>query len=267
MGLLPEEETSKAKAREHERRQIYAAAAGERLRAAHHCGFSLLPYEELARVASTWYAAAAEAMLRGNYAPIGNLVCDEARVASEHGFELEDVLELLRVCRRTAVEKDGWNEDELTNIDAVIDDALAVLRGTVEWKIPEGLNYLAGETAASREGARQPRDAAETAVKAAQPRSERRGHTRTKLRLPIRVRGVLGGKPVDEITRTENVAKGGVYFVSTKPYYEGAQLQVMYPYWTTPGAIHHEYPAEVVRVDEKEAKAKGVAVKFTVSLG
>ena len=55
--------------------------------------------------------------------------------------------------------------------------------------------------------------------------------------------------------------------MSDKPYFKGAHLQVMYPYWSTPGAINHEYPAEVVRLDAREGKARGVAVQFKVSLG
>lgn len=263
MDLLPEAETTKAKSRQDERRQLYAAAAGGRLRAAESCQFSLLPYEELVRVAATWYEAAAEAMLRGNYAAIDDLIRAQARVAAEQGFELEDLLELLRVCRRAAIEKDGWNEDQFCDVDAVIDDALAALRGKVAWEIPAGLNYVTGETAADRERAQREREAA----KAAEPRGERRIHGRNKLRLPLRVRGMLTAGPVDEVTRTENLAKGGVYFLSDNPYFRGAAVQVVYPYWTTPGAVNKEYPAEVVRVDTREGKAKGVALKFKVSLG
>jgi hypothetical protein len=267
MDLLPEAETTKAKSRQDERRQVYAAAAGERLRGAENCQFSLLPYEELVRVASTWYDAAAEAMLRGNYSAIDDLIRAQTRVAAEQGFELDDLLELLRLCRRVAIEKDGWNEDQFTDVDAVIDDALAALRGQVAWEIPAGLNYVTGQTAADREQAKRDREAAEAAAQAAQPRGERRVHGRNKLRMPIRIRGVLGEGPVDEVTRTENVAKGGVYFLSDKPYFKGAALQVVYPYWTTPGAVNKEYPAEVVRLDEKEGKPRGIAVRFKVSLG
>lgn len=267
MDLLPEQESTKAKSRQDERRQVYAVAAGEALRAAADCQFALLPYEELVRVASTWYEAAAEAMLRGNYASVDDLIRAQAAVAAEQGFTLEDLLELLRICRRVAIEKDGWNEDQFGDVDAVTDDALAALRGKVAWAIPAGLNYVTGETAASRDRAQRDQEAAAVAAKAAEPRGERRTHTRNKLRLPIRVRGVLAEGPVDEVTRTENVAKGGVYFFSDKLYFKTVRLQVMYPYWSTPGAINHEYPTEVVRVDEREGKAKGVAVKFLVSLG
>src|SRR3989304_8793258 len=118
MDLLPEAETTKAKARQDERRQVYAAAAGERLRAAENCQLSLLPDEELVRVASTWYEAAAEAMLRGNYSATDDLIRAQTRVAAEQGFELDDLLELLRLCPRVAVATDGRNAAQFTDLRA-----------------------------------------------------------------------------------------------------------------------------------------------------
>ena len=267
MPFESEAETTKAQSRQQERLQRYAAAAGEALRAAGECQFSLLPYEELVRVGGAWYEACAGGMLRGNYGPVDDWVRAQAQVAAEQGFELNDLLQLLRLCRQTAIEKDGWNEDQFADVDAIIDEALAALRQKVSWDIPPGLNYLTGLTLADREQTQREQEARAAAVLAAQPRGERRTHGRNKLRLPIRVRGVLGSGQVEEITRTENVARGGVYFLSTNPYFKGANLQVVYPYWTTPGAMNREYPAEVVRLDERDEKTKGVAVKFKVSLG
>lgn len=262
-----EQETTIAQARQNERRDRYAAVAGERLRAAADCQFSLLPYDELVRVAATWYTACADAVLRGNYAPIDTLVREQARVAAEQGFELLDLMQLLRLCRQAAIEKEGWNKDLFADVDAIIDEALATLRQKVNWDIPEGLNYLTGLSKADRERAVAEQKQLEEVAEAAEPHGERRTHRRNKLRLPIRVRGLLGLGPVDEITRTENVAKGGVYFVTPNPYFKTASLQVIYPFWSTPDAIHKEYPAEVVRVDEREDGTKGVAIKFLVSLG
>lgn len=264
-----EQESTIAQTRQNERRDRYAAVAGERLRGASDCQFSLLPYDELVRVAATWYTACADAVLRGNYAPIDNLVREQARVAAEQGFELLDLMQLLRLCRQVAIEKEGWNEDLFADVDAIIDEALAALRQQVSWDIPDGLNYLTGLSKADRERTLAELKAQEEAARvvAAEAHGERRIHRRNKLRLPIRVRGLLGLGPVDEFTRTENVAKGGVYFVSEHPYFKTASLQVIYPYWSTPDALHHEYPAEVVRVDEREDGKKGVAIKFLVSLG
>lgn len=259
MRLVPREEPREARARRKARRERYAAAAGERLRAASDCQFSLLPYEELARTAALWYDACAEAVLKGNYVSLDNLVRHQARVAAKQGFTLADLLELLRLCRQVAIEKEGWNEDQFAEVDAVIDEALGRLRPDLvgAWTIPEGLNYLTGKSHAHRE-----QEERAPATKAA----ERRTHGRSKLRLLIRVRGLLASGPVDETTRTENVAKGGIYFLSRNAYFKGMNLQVTYPYWDTPGAINKEYPAEVVRIEER-GNTRGVAVKFLVSLG
>ena len=75
-------------ARQNEHRERYAAVAAEDLRAASECQFSLLPYEELARLAGLWYDACAEATLRGNYAPVDGWVRNQARAAADHAFEL-----------------------------------------------------------------------------------------------------------------------------------------------------------------------------------
>lgn len=261
MRIPPEDESSEARARQQARRDRYAAVAGERLRAARDCQFSLLPYEELVRTAALWYEACAEALLDGNYTSLDTLVRNQARVAAAQGFELADLLELLRLCRQAAIEKEGWKEDQFADVDGVIDDALASLRPQVAWAIPEGLNYLSGKSRADRE-----QEERQAAAQAAQPGRERRTHRRNKLRLPIRVRGLLSRGPVDEITRTENLAKGGLYFLSHHAYFKRMKLLVTYPYWETPGAINQEYPAEVVRIDEL-GETRGVAVKFLVSLG
>ncbi|MFQ5777398.1 MAG: PilZ domain-containing protein [Terriglobia bacterium] len=244
-----------------ERQDRYAAAAAERLRAASDCQFSLLPHQELARTAAGWYEACAQGMLRSNFAPIDDWVGEHARLAADQGFELTDLLALLRLCRQTAIEKEGWNEDVFADVDAVIDEALARLRGQVSWAIPEGLNYLTGKSHADREKEK------EEAAVPAETGGERRTHRRNKLRLPIRLRGLLSTGPLEETTRTENVAKGGLYFTSRNPYFLGQRLQVIYPYWDNPGAINDEYPAEVVRVAELSEKRKGVALKFLASLG
>lgn len=113
----------------------------------------------------------------------------------------------------------------------------------------------------SGSGAEQP----DCAGNEGRPR-ERRRYGRGRLRLPILVRGLRDkGEEVIEVTRTENIGRGGLYFVSHRPYFKGARLQVAFPYWDDPGAINREYPAEVIRVDEHQ-EGKGVAIKFLVSL-
>ncbi len=252
-------EQDEALARQKKRREHYAAAAAERLHQADDCQFSLLPYQELERTAGTWFEAAHEALMRANYGPLDALIREQVRVAAEQGFELDDLLLLLRGLRQTAIEGEGWNEEHLVEMDTVVDEALAALRGQTVWEIPKGLNYLTGKTEADLERERM-------AAEAAKGKADRRGFGRNKLHLPIRVTAFLPGGPVDEITRTENVAKGGIYFLSEHPYYKSVRVHVKYPYWESPGAINPDYEAEVVRVDERESH-NGIALHFLRDIG
>lgn len=252
-----EPESDEAAARQKTRRERYATAAAERLHAATDCQFSLLPYQELARAAGTWYDAATEALLRANYGPLDALIREQVRVAAEQGFELDDILLLLRLLREAAIKEEGWNEEQFGELDQVIDEALQTLRGRVAWSIPEGLNYLTGQSLAERE----------LAVAVSKKPSERRTHGRNKLHLPIRVKTYLPVGAVDEVTRTENVARGGLCFLSKNSYFKDVRLHIMYPYWETPGAINTEYPAEVVRIDDRPDEYKGIAVRFLVDIG
>ena len=252
-----EEESSDSAGRGKARREHYAEVAAERLHGAADCQFCLLPYQELARAAGIWFEAASEAMMRANYGPLDEMIRDQVRIASEQGFELDDILQLLRILRETAIKEEGWNPDQLAELDDVIDEALQALRGNVTWTIPEGLKYLTGESRDQRGFARPAKEES----------SERRKNTRNHLRLPIRVKTYLPIGAVDEITRTENVARGGLYFLSKNAYYKDVRLHIMYPYWNTPGAINPEYPAEVVRIDDEGSDIKGIAVRFLVDLG
>lgn len=253
-----DQESDEAVSRQKTRRERYANAAAERLHNATDCQFSLLPFPELARAAGLWYEAVTEAMLRANYGPLDAMIRDEVRVAAEQGFELDDILQLLRLFRAVAIKEEGWNEEQFGELDQVVDEALQTLRGRVAWSIPEGLNYLTGQSLAERE--------LELGVAGTKP-SERRTHGRNKLHLPIRVKTYLPVGAVDEVTRTENVARGGLYFLSKNSYFKDVRLHIMYPYWETPGAINTEYPAEVVRIDDRPEDYKGIAVHFLVDIG
>jgi len=248
-----------AETRPNDRRERYVTRAAERFCLANGSRYSLLPYQELARLAGLWYDACAEATLRGNYAPLADWVRNQAQAAADQGFELADLLQFLRVCRQVAIEKEGWNEDLFAELDAIIDEAFANLRHLLPWNIPEGLNYLTGK-------GRVDHAWEEYAASIIKPRRDRRAYCRNKLRFPIRVRGRLRTGSVDEFVYTENVARGGLYFLSNRPYFKGAKVGVIYPYWDTYGAINREYPAEVVRIDD-HSTAKGVAIKFLVNLG
>ena len=247
-----------AESRHRQRREAFASVTGTRLRAVTDCQFALLPYEELARVAANWYEACAQAMVRGNYGPMDELVRQQARVAADQGFALDDVLQLLRHCRRAAIEVERWSEEEFADVDALIDQALRCLAGQVPWDIPEELSYLTGK------GRSAPTQPILPGLRQRHP--ERRSFQRNRLRLPIRVRASFRTGPVEETTHTLNVARGGLYFLSGHPYVAGLRLLVTYPYWQDPDAINREYPARVVRVESQADGRCGVAVQFLVSL-
>jgi hypothetical protein len=251
---MPIEDSTRPVVREGWRRERYATAAAEQIRDAKECQFSFLPFDELARVASFWYEAAADGMLRGNYAGVDRWIRSQARVAAEQGFELPSLLQLLRICRQVAIEKEGWQSEQFAEVDAVINECLATLKTQVSWEIPEGLDYISGK-------------GREAVAKTEGERGERRVHNRSALRMPIRVSGYHLGESLDEYTKTENVARGGLYFITQQNYARGIRVLVTYPYSRDPGAMNVDYPAEVVRVDELPEGKKGVAVRFLVSLG
>ncbi len=252
---MPIEDSTRPVVREGWRRERYATSAAEQIRDAKECQFSFLPFDELAHVASFWYEAASEGMLRGNYAGIDKWVRSQARIASEQGFELPSLLQLLRICRQVAVEKEGWQSEQFAEVDAVINECLAALRTHVTWEIPDGLDYITGK-------------GRDVEVKlAAGERGERRIHNRSPLRMPIRVSGYHLGESLDEYTKTENVARGGLYFITKQNYARGIRLLVTYPYSREPGAMNVDYPGEVIRIDDLPEDKKGVAIKFLVSLG
>jgi PilZ domain len=259
---------------------VFGATVAKKIRAAAHCQFALLPHEELARLASGWYEASAQAMLSGNYVPLSTWTQEQARRAAGQNFELEDVLELLRICRGAAIQGDQWREDALSVIDDTINDALRSLGSGVVWAIPGTLTYVSAN-AARPERAPQPRVAEQTAVSAAvleqpeassEPWSEnssgdRRDFGRNGLRFPIRVR-TAGDRCIDELSYSENVSRSGLYFYTRSTSYRMQMtVKVTYPYWTERGAINREYDAKVVRLDRMTDGSFGVAVEFTESLG
>jgi len=277
--LFDEDKVTEAKESQRQRGVAFGAFTAERIRAARNCRFSLLPHEALARLASTWYDASAQAMLDSNYAPINNWTQVQSQLAAEERFDLEDVLELLRICRRTAIQKERWSEDVFSVVDDAINEALVSIAPGVPWTIPRTLDYVTGlaklESAApARDGKAPDRDSILDQQEA--PREswsdnwsdDRRDFGRNCLRLPIQVRVAGPGTFLDEITRTQNVSRSGLYFVSARStYVPEMALKVTYPYWTELGAINREYSAKIVRIDHMKDGYVGIAVEFTESLG
>lgn len=84
--------------------------------------------------------------------------------------------------------------------------------------------------------------------------AENRRHRRSALQLPVRVRDFYGGT---EVTRTENVSKGGFCFVSEKQYQVGEILLVACPY--DPSTAHHiEVRVRVSRCHRVEGSARQI---------
>ncbi len=263
--LLQKTEVTKSQARQQRQRcERFAAGTADAIGAAGQCLFSLLPYQERVRQAASWYDACAQAMLRCNFAPLDEWIRQQACLAADEHFGLEDLLQLLRICRRSALEIDGWDEDVFSAVDEVINEGLLAIRANVSWNIPDRLNYL---KEAESEPVLQPESSASDPVACAEVREgERRGSGRNRLALPIRVRCTSKQSQIDEITLTLNVSLRGLYFRTQENYQIGSPLQVTYPYWTGPGSINREYSARVARLDRLPDRAWGVAVEFLQNL-
>jgi len=203
-------------------------------------------------------------MLHCNFAPLDEWIRRHACLAAEQHFEFEDLLQLLRICRRSAIEIDGWDEDVFSAVDDVINEGLIAIREKVSWNIPDHLNYLK-ET--QSEPALLPECNSPDQIARAEAREgERRVAGRNQLALPIRVRSLTEQCQSEEITRTENVSLGGLYFTTQGNYQIGSRLLVTYPHWTGPGSINREYSARVARLDRLPDHTLGVAVEFLQNL-
>lgn len=95
---------------------------------------------------------------------------------------------------------------------------------------------------------------------------ERRAAGRNHLQFPIRVRSAAGQWRAEEVTVTQNISRGGLYFVTEGHYQEEQLLKVCYPYWTDSGAINQEYSAKVGRIERLSKKTWGVAGHFFESV-
>jgi hypothetical protein len=81
--------------------------------------------------------------------------------------------------------------------------------------------------------------------------SDQRRHRRIALQLPVLLRDYYGG---GEITKTENISKGGFCFVTEKTYHVGEGVVVVCPY--DPRGQNIEVRARVVRVREIEGSPR-----------
>lgn len=259
-----EPETTGAQLLQRQRCEVLAAQIAEKIAAAEDCLFSLLPKEELARQVGDWYEASSQAMLRGNYAPMDAWIRRQACLAAEQGFELRDLLKLLRICRGSAIELERWNEDFFSLVDEVINEGLTAIRPTVAWTIPVGLNYLSGR---AEQPQTTPQEEAAAEPIAEQREGERRAFGRNRLQLPIRICGATSHGWLEEITHSQNVSRSGLYFVTRINYEADMALRLTYPYWKEPGSMNWEYPAKVVRLVSLPERTWGVALEFARGRG
>lgn len=239
------------------RREEFATRVAESLRRAEACRFSFLPFDELQTIAVGWFDACAEGMLQGSFVRLDAWLRSAVRLAAEQGFQLDDFLALLQTCRRVAIDEIGWQEDLLADLDVTLNESLAYMRSDVPWTIPEGFDYRTGS---------QPTEQLEEAA-TEENSGERRGHDRSQLSLPLRVRASTRGWKVEEFNKTANVARGGVYFQTRHTYMEDMHVLVTYPYSDAADAINRDYPAEIVRLDKLANGRTGVALRFKVNLG
>ena len=92
----------------------------------------------------------------------------------------------------------------------------------------------------------------------------RRGQRRVALQVPVRVRANSPNSQFEEITRTVNVCRNGIYIQSERPYAKGSPIYVAMNYSPRESATAPEQKATVVRVDSLAGTAaRGVAIQLT----
>ncbi|HEV2520903.1 MAG TPA: PilZ domain-containing protein [Candidatus Acidoferrales bacterium] len=239
-----------------QRCQSFASLTADRIRTDEKCLFSLLPSDELARLAAGWYEACSQAMLRGNFAPIDKWIRSQSATAAAEGFTLEDVLELLRICRDSAFETERWSQNVFSKVEEVINEAV---RSTCGWPALSEEDWVALAPDGS--------ELNPFSVPTEEPPGERRTFERNRLQIPIRIFSSGGKWKAEEITVTKSISRGGLYFVTQGNYLVDQIVKVSYPNWTDHGAVNREYSAKVVRLDRVADHTWGVAIHFLESLG
>lgn len=238
----------------------FANRTAEKIRAAHNCAFSKFDHQELVQCVTAWHESCAQAMLRGNYSLIDRWVCKLGRVATEHRLELEDLLEMLRICRSSAIEIEQWEPDVLLSVDDVINESLYSGVKNPAWKISADVDYRGTNSA------KPPLIESATIVAEKVPLDrgrERRFAARMSRQLSVRVTGNgITGYHLDLVVQTESLSSNGLYFLAYEPFSAGLDLLVRYLSSKDPGANNKAFPAKVVRVDRRIGKSRGIAIQF-----
>ena len=91
----------------------------------------------------------------------------------------------------------------------------------------------------------------------------RRTERRVALQLPVRLRVNTNGAQFEEVTRTVNVGRNGIYFQTERPYSKGLPTFVALHYSPREPGLLTEQKGTVVRVDSSPGSpARGVAIQL-----
>lgn len=94
------------------------------------------------------------------------------------------------------------------------------------------------------------------------PIVERRRRKRAKITAQVHVRGVNTPEAFEEICKSVDVSRDGLFFTSMRAgYWKGQQLDVTFPYSNAASALNQAQRAEIVRVSSQNGQ-HGIAVQF-----
>jgi hypothetical protein len=91
----------------------------------------------------------------------------------------------------------------------------------------------------------------------------RRVHRRVALQVPVRLRVSSAAAQFEEVTRTMNVCRNGIYIQTERPYSKGLPIYVAMNYSAREPGSTQEQRATVVRVDPiPGSTARGIAIQI-----
>jgi hypothetical protein len=157
--------------------------------------------------------------------------------SEEEGAESKALLECRR-CHAVALMRLSLVEVEVLETSGLLTRPCTTCELATPWGYAEKQVAMSGP----RDEAAMVAEAAAEARAAGQGGIEQRKHRRVSLQLPVLVRDYYGGV---EVTKTENVSKGGFCFVTEKDYHIGEGVLIICPY--NPSAQNIEVRARIVR--------------------
>jgi hypothetical protein len=163
-----------------------------------------------------------------------------------------------RECHAVALMRLSLVEVEVLETSGILSRPCVTCEEVTPWGYAEKVVAMEGppgEAALVAEAQAQARRAAQGV--------EQRRHRRISLQLPVLIRDYYGGV---EITKSENISKGGFCFVSEKNYHVGGGVMVVCPY--NPSSQNIEVRAKIVRQREIEGtKRKVYGVRYEPQSG